>query len=125
MEFPDNLRYTNDHEWVRIEGSTAFVGVTAHAASELGDVVFVDVEEDATVSKGDSFGTIEAVKTVADLYAPLSGKVVEVNSSLGDSPENINNDPYGDGWIVKIEISDAAEADELLTVEAYKDLVGA
>jgi len=125
MNFPDNLKYTKDHEWLRVEGSTGTIGVTAHAQSELGDVVFVDIADDlAEINAGASFGTIEAVKTVADINAPVSGKVIEVNRELNSNPETINNDPYGAGWIIKIEITNPSEIDSLLDVEAYKALLG-
>jgi glycine cleavage system H protein len=125
MNFPDNLKYTKDHEWLRVEGSTGTIGVTDHAQSELGDVVFVDIADDlAEINAGASFGTIEAVKTVADINAPVSGKVIEVNRELNSNPETINNDPYGAGWIIKIEITNPSEIDSLLDVEAYKALLG-
>lgn len=125
MNFPENLKYTNDHEWVKAEGNIAVVGITDHAQGELGDVVYVDIPDDTeTVSANQAFGTIEAVKTVADLLAPVSGKVVEINKALNDAPETVNKDPYGEGWMVKIEMSDAAELDALMDVEAYKAFVG-
>lgn len=124
MNFPEDLKYTDDHEWVKIEGNTAIIGVTDHAASELGDVVYVDIEMDGSVSKGDTIGTIEAVKTVADLFSPISGTITEVNTSLNDNPEVVNNDAYGDGWIIKIELSDASELDGLMDASAYKESIG-
>jgi len=125
MNFPENLKYTAEHEWVSIDGNTATVGVTDHAQSELGDVVYIDMDEDiGEVNKGDSFGTIEAVKTVSDIYAPLSGKIIEVNTSLNDGPEIVNSDPYGGGWFVKMELSNPSELEELLDVNAYKELIG-
>ena len=125
MNFPENLKYTAEHEWVSIDGNTVTVGVTDHAQSELGDVVYIDMEDDiGEVNKGDSFGTIEAVKTVSDIYAPLSGKITEVNTSLNDGPEIVNSDPYGDGWFVKMELSNPSELDDLLDVNAYKELIG-
>lgn len=125
MNFPDNLKYTQDHEWLRIEGKAGIIGITDHAQGELGDVVFIDIPDDLeSVVKGESFGTIEAVKTVADINAPVSGKVLEINKNLNSNPEVVNNDPYGEGWILKIEISDLSETDELLDVNAYKSLVG-
>lgn len=125
MNFPDNLKYTNDHEWIKVDGKTGIIGITEHAAGELGDVVYVDIPDDlGNVNAGDSFGTIEAVKTVADLFAPVSGKVLEINKSLNDNPEVVNNDPYGEGWMIKLEISNPAELDSLLDVNAYKALVG-
>lgn len=124
MNFPEDLRYTEDHEWVRLEGNIATIGVTDHAQSELGDVVYIDIEMDGKVSKGDTLGTIEAVKTVADMYSPVSGTVVEVNNSINDNPEVVNSDPYGDGWIVKIEIDDESEFEDLLDVKSYKESIG-
>ena len=125
MNFPENLKYTNDHEWVKVEGNTGIIGITDHAQGELGDVVYLDIDEDLEeISKGDVFGTIEAVKTVADLYAPVSGKVIDVNTALNDEPEKVNEDPYDGGWMIKIELSDTSEIDDLLDVNAYKELVG-
>ncbi|GMV52512.1 MAG: glycine cleavage system protein GcvH [Flavobacteriales bacterium] len=124
MEFPSNLKYTADHEWVSVDGTVATVGITEHAASELGDVVYVDiVDANATLSKGDTFGSIEAVKTVADLYAPLSGTIVEVNN-VNDSPEVVNSEPYGNGWLVKIELSNPSEIDTLMSADDYKAHIG-
>jgi glycine cleavage system H protein len=128
MNFPDNLKYTEDHEWVRVEGNHAFIGITDFAQSELGDIVYVEVETvGESLSAGDVFGTVEAVKTTSDLYLPLSGKVLEFNSQIdeseGDNPTLINTDPYGDGWIVKIEISDTSELDALMGADAYKAIV--
>jgi glycine cleavage system H protein len=125
MNFPEGLKYTDDHEWVKVEGNVGIIGVTDHAQSELGDVVYVDIDEDlAEIEKGNDFGTIEAVKTVADLYAPVSGKVLEVNTSINDSPEVVNQDPYGKGWMIKVELSDLSELDLLMDVDAYKAHVG-
>ncbi|MFN8367139.1 MAG: glycine cleavage system protein GcvH [Candidatus Kapaibacterium sp.] len=125
MTFPDNCKYTHDHEWVRVEGNIGIIGVTDHAQGELGDVVYIDIADDlAEVEKGGSFGTIEAVKTVADLFSPVGGKVVEVNRGLNDAPETVNKDPYGEGWIIKVELSNPADLDELMDVNAYKELVG-
>jgi glycine cleavage system H protein len=125
MDFPENLKYTNDHEWIKIEGNTGTIGITDYAQGELGDVVFVDIDPNISeIKKGESFGTIEAVKTVSDMFAPCSGKVLELNKDLTDNPEYINNDPYEKGWMVKIEISDTAELNELLDVNAYKSLIG-
>ncbi|MCB0701572.1 MAG: glycine cleavage system protein GcvH [Candidatus Kapaibacterium sp.] len=124
MKFPEDLKYTDDHEWVRVEGNIATIGVTDHAASELGDVVYIDIEMDGVVSKGDTLGTIEAVKTVADLYSPISGTITEVNTGLNDNPEVVNNDAYGEGWIVKIELSDSSELDELMDADSYKASIG-
>lgn len=125
MNIPTNLKYTQDHEWIRKEGNFAFIGVTDFAQGELGDVVFVEIEtvgED--LAKGDAFGTIEAVKTVSDAYMPVSGKVLEKNEKLDSNPELINKDPYGEGWMIKIEISNQAEYDELLSPEQYKAQLG-
>ncbi len=124
MNFPAELKYTQDHEWVRVDGNIATVGISDHAQGELGDVVYVDIPDDITeVLAGQSFGTIEAVKTVADLFAPVSGKVVEVNRSLNDNPEIVNKDPYGEGWMIKIEMSNPAELDALMDVNAYKAML--
>lgn len=124
--YPENIKYTNDHEWIRVEGNIGIIGITHHAQGELGDIVFIDIsDETATLSVGDSFGTIEAVKTVADLYAPVSGKIVEVNTGINSAPETVNSDPYGDGWIVKIELANPSEVDGLMDVNAYKQLIGA
>jgi glycine cleavage system H protein len=125
MNFPADLLYTSDHEWIRVEGDVGTIGVTDHAQGELGDVVYVDIPDaSATVSKGGTFGSIEAVKTVADLYAPVSGQLVEVND-VNSAPDSVNKDPYGSGWLVKIRISDPSELDALLKVDAYKALIGA
>jgi glycine cleavage system H protein len=125
MNFPEDLRYTTDHEWVRIEGNVGTIGVTDHAQGELGDVVYIDISDpSATVAKGDTFGSIEAVKTVADLFAPVSGKIIAVNE-INAGPDVVNKDPYGNGWIVKIELSNPDELTSLLDVTAYKALVGA
>jgi glycine cleavage system H protein len=125
MNIPDNLKYTKDHEWIRAEGNTGYIGITDFAQSELGDVVFVDVDPDlAEVTAGETFGTIEAVKTVSDLFSPVSGKVLDINPKLEDEPQLINEDPYGEGWIIKVEISDASEMDKLLDSNAYKALIG-
>ena len=121
MSVPEDLRYTKSHEWVRLEDGTATIGITDHAQEELGDVVFVELpEEGATIEAGDSFGTVESVKAVSDLYTPVGGEVVEVNSSLEDAPEKINEDPYGEGWIVKLRTSDEAD---LLSPEEYEKVV--
>ncbi len=125
MNFPENLKYTNDHEWLKVEGNIGIVGITDHAQSELGDIVYVDIDEDLTeITAGESFGTIEAVKTVADLLAPVSGKVIEINTSINDAPETINKDPYGNGWLIKIEITDPSQIDSLMDVKAYKEMIG-
>lgn len=124
MNTPAELKYTKDHEWVRIEGDVAVVGITDFAQSELGDIVFVDIQtEGEALSKGDVFGTIEAVKTVADAYMPVSGEVVEVNAELDGAPEKVNGDPYGEGWMVKIKVSDASEFDTLLSAEQYEEII--
>ena len=126
MNIPANLKYTKDHEWVSLEGDIATVGITDFAQKELGDIVYVEVETvDQTLDKDEVFGTVEAVKTVSDLFLPLSGEIVEFNESLETSPEKVNTDPYGDGWMVKIKVSDTSEFDGLLDSEAYKSLIGA
>ncbi len=126
MNLPQELRYTKDHEWVRIEGDVAYIGITDFAQSELGDIVYVDIDTlDKQVSKEEVFGTVEAVKTVSDLFSPLTGTVLEVNSKLDSNPEMVNSDPYGQGWMIKLAIDDANEVEELLTAEAYAGLVGA
>ncbi len=125
MNIPSELKYTKDHEWVKIEGEIATVGITDFAQGELGDIVYVEVETvDETLDKEEVFGTVEAVKTVSDLFLPLSGEIVEFNEALEDEPEKVNSDPYGEGWMVKIKISDASEADELLSDADYKALIG-
>jgi glycine cleavage system H protein len=125
MNFPADLKYTTDHEWIRVEGNIGTIGVTDHAQGELGDVVYLDISDSlSSVSIGETFGTIEAVKTVADLFAPVSGNVVEINRALNDSPEQVNQDCYGEGWLIKIQLADPSELDNLLTVDAYKALVG-
>jgi glycine cleavage system H protein len=124
MNVPANLKYSNDHEWIRVEGNMAVVGVTDYAQGQLGDVVFVDVQtEGETLEQGDMFGAIEAVKTVADVFIPLSGKVLEVNARLEDEPQLVNKDPYGEGWIIKVEMTDPAQVDALLSAEAYKGII--
>lgn len=126
MNIPAELKYTEDHEWIKIEGDKATVGVTEFAQGELGDIVYVEVETvGEELSKGDAFGTIEAVKTVSDLFIPVTGKVLEFNDEIEASPEKINEDPYGAGWIVKISIDDSSELDGLLSADAYKELIGA
>ena len=126
MKIPSELKYTKDHEWVRIEGDTAVVGITDFAQGELGDIVYVEVETlDETMNREEVFGTVEAVKTVSDLFLPLSGTIVEVNEALEDEPEKVNSDPYGEGWMIKLKMSDSTEIASLLSAEAYKDLVGA
>jgi glycine cleavage system H protein len=126
MNIPDNLKFTKDHEWVKTEGKIGTVGITDFAQGELGDIIYIDIPlPDAAVKQGDSFGTIEAVKTVSDIFAPVSGKIVEVNTSVNNNPASVNKDPYGEGWIVKIEMSEQGELNNLLTPEKYKELVGA
>ena len=126
MNIPSELKYTKDHEWVRIEGDTATVGITDFAQSELGDIVYVEVETlDETLEKEEVFGTVEAVKTVSDLFLPLSGEIIAFNESLEDEPEKVNSDPYGEGWMIKIKFSDKAELEDLMSDTAYKELVGA
>lgn len=125
MSIPNNLKYTKEHEWVLVEGNIGTIGVTDYAQGELGDVVFVDIDPAlADVKKGSSIGTIEAVKTVSDIFAPFSGKVVEINENLKDNPESVNSDPYGSGWMLKVEISDASELNDLLDSSAYQALIG-
>lgn len=122
---PNELKYTNDHEWIKVDGNTGIIGITDYAQGELGDVVFVDIAEDLSeIKSGEAFGTIEAVKTVSDLFAPCDGKVIEINSSLADDPQKVNSDPYGEGWLIKIEISDPSQLDSLLDAEAYKSQIG-
>ncbi|WP_026914144.1 glycine cleavage system protein GcvH [Christiangramia portivictoriae] len=126
MNIPQELKYTKDHEWVKIEGDTATIGVTDFAQGELGDIVYVEVETlDETLEKEEVFGTVEAVKTVSDLYMPVSGEIIEFNDSLEDEPEKVNNDPYGDGWMIKIKLSDPSEVEGLLSAEEYQEVVGA
>ncbi|MBY8962814.1 glycine cleavage system protein GcvH [Flavobacterium sp. D11R37] len=126
MNIPADLKYTKDHEWVKIEGETATVGITDFAQKELGDIVYVEVETlDQSLSKDEVFGTVEAVKTVSDLFLPLSGEIVAFNDELESTPEKVNSDPYGEGWMVKVKINNPAEADELLSSEQYKELIGA
>lgn len=125
MNFPEELKYTKDHEWVRIEGDAAYVGITDYAQNELGEIVYVDVTSiGETVAKEEVFGSIEAVKTVSDLFLPLSGEVVEFNEELNDAPELVNQDPYGKGWIVRVTISDVSEIDSLLNTAEYRTIIG-
>lgn len=125
MNTPSELKYTKDHEWVKLEGNVATVGITDFAQSELGDIVFVDVDTvDDDLNAGEVFGSVEAVKTVSDLYLPVSGKVIEFNEELEGEPELVNTDPYGKGWIVKVELSEGADQTELLTAEQYQELIG-
>ncbi|MDP7567257.1 MAG: glycine cleavage system protein GcvH [Flavobacteriales bacterium] len=125
MNFPKELKYTKDHEWLRIVGDNVYVGITSFAQGELGDIVFVDVDtEGEELEKEEVFGSVEAVKTVSDLFMPINGEVLAFNEKLEDEPELINTDPYGDGWIIKIVVADAGELDALLDADAYKELVG-
>lgn len=124
MNIPQNLKYTEDHEWVLVEGNVITVGITAYAQKELGDIVYVEVETvGEELSAGDTFGTIEAVKTVADLFLPVSGKILEKNEKLDDSPESINSDPYGEGWVIKAEVSDVSELEKLLSPADYESKI--
>lgn len=124
MNVPENLKYTKDHEWIRVEGDEAFVGITDFAQGELSDVVFVEIEsEGEALQKEEVFGTIEAVKTVSDMFMPVSGTVLEVNAALEDTPEIVNKDPYGEGWMIKISIEEPAELNDLLTADQYKELI--
>ena len=125
MKFPENVKYTADHEWVRVDGEVAFVGITDYAQEQLGEIVFIDVTtEGETLGKDEVFGSIEAVKTVSDLLMPVEAKVLEVNPALEDKPEWVNSDPYGEGWIIKVEVSDASDLDQLLTAAQYRTHVG-
>ncbi len=125
MNTPSELKYTKDHEWIKVEGDTATIGITDYAQGELGDIVFVDVDTvDEELNEGDVFGSVEAVKTVSDLYLPVSGTVLEVNPDLEDQPELLNTDPYGKGWIIKLKVSDAADLSTLLSAEEYQEVVG-
>ncbi|MBT3754180.1 MAG: glycine cleavage system protein GcvH [Flavobacteriaceae bacterium] len=125
MEIKSELKYTKDHEWIQIEGNDAIIGITDYAQSELGDIVFVEIETIGDdLKKEEIFGSVEAVKTVSDLFAPLSGKIIEINEALEDNPELVNNDPYGEGWIIKMEIKDLSEIEDLLDADSYKDLIG-
>lgn len=125
MNIPAELRYTKEHEWIRVEGDVAYVGITDYAQSELGEIVFVDINtEGETVNKNEVFGSVEAVKTVSDLNMPVTGEVLEVNETINDQPELVNNDPYGEGWMIKIQVADHAELDTLLDAAAYQALIG-
>lgn len=125
MNFPENLKYTKEHEWISVEGDVATVGITDFAQSELGDIVFVEIEtKGQTLAKEATFGTVEAVKTVSDLFMPIGGEILEVNADLESQPELVNQDPYNGGWMVKIKIADAAQLGDLLDVAAYKALIG-
>ena len=125
MNIPTNLKYTKDHEWIRLEGDNAYIGITDYAQHELGDIVFVDVDTlDETLEAEETFGTIEAVKTSSEMFMPVGGKVIEFNEELADAPEKVNTDPYGEGWIIKVEVTNTAEMDNLLDAEGYKALIG-
>ena len=125
MKIPAELKYSKDHEWIRLEGETAYVGITDFAQHELGDIVFVDIDTvDEELEAEETFGTIEAVKTSSELLMPVAGTVVEFNEALADAPETVNNDPYGEGWIIKVKVNDPAELEGLLSAEAYKELIG-
>lgn len=126
MNIPENLKYTKDHEWISIEGDIATVGITNFAQGELGDIVYVDVETvDETLDQNEVFGSVEAVKTVSDLFMPLSGEIIAFNEGLEDAPETVNSDPYGEGWMIKIKLSNNSEIDNLLDAAAYKEVIGA
>ena len=125
MNTPNNLKYTKDHEWIRVEGEVAYVGITDFAQSELGEIVFVENEKEGeTIGANEVFGSIEAVKTVSDLCMPVTGEILEVNAALEDAPELVNNDPYGEGWMIKISVADPAQLETLLDAEAYQALIG-
>jgi glycine cleavage system H protein len=124
MQFPDNLKYTKDHEWVRLEGNVATIGITEFAQHELGDIVFVDISSQGSkLAENEVFGTVEAVKTVSDLYLPVAGTVLEVNAGLESTPESVNSDPYGEGWMIKMTVDNAADVEALMDAAAYSDLV--
>ncbi|MEN9444856.1 MAG: hypothetical protein RIS47_1746 [Bacteroidota bacterium] len=124
MNVPENLKFTKDHEWLRAEGNIAYIGITDYAQDQLGDIVFIDITtEGETLEKEETFGTVEAVKTVSDLFMPISGTVLELNPALADSPESVNSDPYGDGWMIKVEISTPAELSELMTAAEYLEFI--
>ena len=126
MNIPATLHYTKDHEWISLDGDTATIGITDHAQRELGDIVYVDIDTvDKDIAQHDVFGTVEAVKTVSDLFSPISGTVLEVNAKLADAPETVNSDPYGEGWIIKMRVADQGEITGLLSAQAYGELVGA
>lgn len=126
MNFPDNLKYTKDHEWIRVEGNIAVIGISDFAQSELGDVVYVEIETvGETLQRESVFGTVEAVKTVSDLFMPVSGKIISLNDKITSKPESLNSDPYGDGWMIKVEMSNPSEVNELLSATDYRQLVGA
>jgi glycine cleavage system H protein len=125
MNIPQDLKYTKDHEWIKVEGDTATIGITDFAQGELGDIVYVEVETvDETLEREEVFGTVEAVNTVSDLYLPLSGEIIKFNESLEDEPEKVNSDPYGEGWMIKIKFSDESQLEDLLSADAYKEVLG-
>ena len=126
MEIPEGLKYTKDHEWVKMEGDDGIIGITDYAQNELGDIIYLDITVSIgiDVKKGDTLGSIEAVKTVSDVYCPISGRLLDINLSINDNPSIVNGDPYGDGWIIKIEPSDKSELEDLIDANAYKDLIG-
>lgn len=125
MNIPAELRYTREHEWIRVEGEVAYVGITDYAQSELGEIVFLDINtQGETLAQNEVFGSVEAVKTVSDLNMPVAGEVLEVNEIINDQPELVNNDPYGEGWMIKIQIQDSAELDSLLDAAAYQEMIG-
>ena len=126
MNLPADLKYTKEHEWIRVEGDVAYIGITDHAQKELGDIVYVDIDSlDKEVAQNDVFGTVEAVKTVSDLFSPITGTVLEINGLLENSPESVNADPYGDGWMIKMSVGNPAELADLLAADAYGELIGA
>ncbi len=126
MNFPDNLKYTKDHEWILVEGDEAKIGITEFAQGELGDIVFVDISsEGETLDAEEVFGSVEAVKTVSELYMPVSGEILEVNAELENAPETVNSDPYGNGWMVRVKLNDASQVDGLMSAEEYRSMVGA
>lgn len=126
MNFPENLKYTKDHEWILVEGDEAKIGITEFAQGELGDIVFVDISsEGETLNAEEVFGSVEAVKTVSELYMPVSGEILEVNADLENTPESVNSDPYGSGWMVRVKLSDASQIDGLMSAEQYREMVGA
>jgi glycine cleavage system H protein len=126
MNVPEGLKYTKDHEWIKIDGDIATVGITDFAQGELGDIVYVDIETvDESIDRDEVFGSVEAVKTVSDLFMPLSGEITELNELLEDAPEKVNTDPYGEGWMIKIKLSDSSEIENLLDAEGYKEIIGA
>jgi|SRR5690606_14204398 glycine cleavage system H protein len=125
MNIPENLRYTKEHEWVKVDGDVLIIGITDFAQSELGDIVYVEIETlNQQLSAGDVFGTVEAVKTVSDLYLPVSGTIIEINSALNDAPEKVNSDPYGDGWMIKVKPDNMDDVNQLLDAEGYKGVIG-